>query len=232
MSDQSVRALVFDLDGTLADTAPELTDALNDSFSALGLPLAGEKLVASWVGNGAKELFITALAQTRGLGKEEILADPAYPAQAEQFQHFYHQRCGTRASLYPGGRELLDELAQTGIGCAMLTNKERLFTNKVLEHLGITDCFEPLVCGDTLATKKPDPDGLLYCAKQLGATPEETVFVGDSWVDVATARAAGMPVWACTYGYNRGEPIANEHPDRLIDNLGQIPALLARTASA
>jgi phosphoglycolate phosphatase len=96
----------------------------------------------------------------------------------------------------------------------------------VLDAHGLTSRFEVLVCGDTLATKKPDPSGAAHCLKVCGVTAQRALFVGDSSIDVATARNAGLPVWVFTHGYNMGEPIAASQPDRVLDGFKSFMAML------
>ena len=222
-----MKALVFDLDGTIANTAGELTDALNDTFEQLSYPLVSESQVQKWIGGGAKELFTTALARVSGVSKANVATDAQFPRHLELFVASYSQRCATRAGLYLGAKELLHALPSLGIPCALLTNKESCYVQPLLAFLGIEHCFDLVLCGDTVTHRKPHPVGLVTCAQHFKISAcEEMVFVGDSWIDVATARAAGIAMWACSYGYNRGQPIENEAPDRVITHLGEIHAAL------
>jgi phosphoglycolate phosphatase len=125
-------------------------------------------------------------------------------------------------------RETLAELQRTGIARAILTNKESRFTERVLQAHGLAECFDLVVSGDSLPTKKPDPSGLFHCIDSLGAAVGSCLFVGDSEIDVATAKAAGVVCWAVPYGYNHGQPIALANPDRLVDDIRPVPQYFLR----
>ena len=135
---------------------------------------------------------------------------------AEQFNAFYQQRCGTRSQLYPQVLETMVALRARGVKLAVVTNKEGRYTDTVLAAHGLSPFLDKVVSGDTQATKKPDPAGIYACLDELGVGGARALFVGDSSIDVATARNAGVAVWALPYGYNMGQPIAACAPDRVI----------------
>jgi phosphoglycolate phosphatase len=147
---------------------------------------------------------------------------------AAEFDKHYLRRCGTRSHLYPQVREVLQALRAKGVKLAVVTNKESRYTTTVLDAHHLMPVFDRVVSGDTLAAKKPDPAGIHSCLTQFQVERDRTLFVGDSSIDVATARNAGVPVWVLPYGYNMGEPIEACAPDRVI---ADFTALLATLTS-
>jgi phosphoglycolate phosphatase len=138
------------------------------------------------------------------------------PAIAAEFDIHYQNRCGTRSHLYPQVRETLARLRALGVKLAVVTNKESRYTRTVLDAHHLTPLLDHVVSGDTLPTKKPDPAGIRWCLEHFGVAANRALFVGDSSIDVATARNAGVAVWALPYGYNMGQPIEASAPDRVI----------------
>ncbi|MCB8746954.1 HAD-IA family hydrolase [Rhodoferax sp. U2-2l] len=211
--------VMFDLDGTLVETAPEILDAVNDALGRFGLPEVSQQQVDDWIGHGTLALLVKALAQITGFAPE-VVSNSALLAQiVPVYNMAYNARCGTRSHLYPQVRETLTVLRQQGARLAVVTNKEGRYTQVVLAAHQLGDLFDAVISGDTLVTKKPDPAGVSHCLAQFGVTPERALFVGDSSIDVATARAAGVPVWMLPYGYNMGEPVEACAPDRIIPDI-------------
>ncbi len=215
---------MFDLDGTLVETAPEIADAVNDTLADLSLPPAALEQVTVWIGHGTRELLVQALAQAWGCGLEVARTDVRLGDAQARFDAHYQRRCGTRSHLYPQVRETLLALRAKGTRLAVVTNKEGRYTRTVLHAHQLTPLFDCVISGDSFAQKKPNPVGAYACMKQFGVPPQRCLFVGDSSIDVATARNADVPVWALPYGYNMGEPIEASQPDRVIQSVG---ALLA-----
>ena len=217
------RALVlFDLDGTLIDTAGEIADAVNDTLRLLALPEVTQAQVNSWIGHGTQALLVTVMAQAWRVPEIQVNDHPQWPLAQQGFARCYLQRCGTRSQLYPYVREVLTALHERGVRLALVTNKETPYTQAILAAHGLTDCFEVCICGDTLPRRKPDPAGVLNCLRQLGVSADHALFVGDSAIDAQTAHHAGVPVWLLPYGYNRGEALEASHPDRIIADLRPI----------
>ena len=211
--------VMFDLDGTLVETAPEILDAVNDALGRFGLPEVSQQQVDDWIGHGTLALLVKALAQITGFAPE-VVSNSALLAQiVPVYNMAYNARCGTRSHLYPQVRETLTVLRQQGARLAVVTNKEGRYTQVVLAAHQLGGLFDAVISGDTLVTKKPDPAGVSHCLAQFGVTPERALFVGDSSIDVATARAAGVPVWMLPYGYNMGEPVEACAPDRIIPDI-------------
>ena len=214
--------VLFDLDGTLVETAPEICDAVNDTLRALGLAEVTQALVEDWIGHGTGHLLLQALAHASSRPVAQIQESSLWRAAQARFAQDYVRRCGTTSRLYPQAREVLEMLAERGVRLALVTNKEQRFTQPVLRRHALRRLFDRVVCGDTLPTRKPDPAGVLDCLRSFGVARERAVFVGDSSIDVATARNAGVRAWALTHGYNMGEPIAAARPDRLLQGLAGI----------
>ncbi len=216
------QAILFDLDGTLAETAPEIADALNDTLGALGLPTVAPDLAARWIGHGTRELLVQGLAHARHTSLDAVRADPALPEVFAVFDGHYERRTGTRSHLYPGVLETLGALRAQRCHLAVVTNKEGRHTDTVLRALGLSSAFDMVISGDTLPTKKPNPSGVQHCLQRWGIAPEQALFVGDSSIDAQTARNAGVAVCLMTYGYNMGADVRDSHPDRVLDHFGQV----------
>lgn len=217
-----VDLFLFDLDGTLVETGPEIRDAVNGTLQSLQLPSASLEAVAAWIGHGTDWLLLQALAQASGRPLETVRGSSLWSAAQPLFAMEYERRCGTTSRLYPHAREVLHRLGELGVRRALVTNKEQRFAQLVLRRHGLHSLLDRIVCGDTLPTRKPDPAGVRDCLRFFGVQPARAVFVGDSSIDVATARNARVPAWMLTYGYNMGEPIAASRPDRLLHSLDGI----------
>ena len=208
--------IMFDLDGTLIETAPEICDAVNDTLRRFDLPDVAQQQVNDWIGHGTRELLIQALAFSSMTRVEVVRTSESFPLIAAEFDIHYQARCGTRSHLYPQVRETLTALRARGVKLAVVTNKEGRFTETVLNVHHMRGLLDAVVSGDTLPTKKPDPAGIHHCLAHFGVPAHRALFVGDSSIDVATARNAGVAVWALPYGYNMGQPIESCGPDRVI----------------
>lgn len=208
--------VMFDLDGTLVETAPEIMDATNDTLRHFELAEVTQAQINVWIGHGTRELLISALAYVQQRGVEAVRADALLPAYLAEFDIHYQKRCGTRSHLYPQVRETLVALHAQGVKLAVVTNKDGRFTTIVLNAHQLMPLLHRVVSGDTMPIKKPNPAGIQSCLEQFGVAPERALFVGDSSIDVATARNAGVTVWALPYGYNMGQPIEACGPDRVI----------------
>jgi len=216
------RLVMFDLDGTLVETAPEICDAVNDTLRHFALAPVAQQQVNDWIGHGTHSLLVQALAFSQGITEAAVRASATLAELAAVFKTHYALRCGTRSQPYPDVLDTLERLRLRGAHLAVVTNKESAYTQTVLDAHALTPYFGAIVCGDTFATKKPSPEGVLACLAQFGVAPSEALFVGDSSIDVATARNAGVAVWALPYGYNMGQPIASSAPDRLIATIAEI----------
>ncbi len=215
--------ILIDLDGTLVDSVPDLAWCVDEMMRQLGLPARGEAGVRNWVGNGVERLVRRALVGQLEGEPDEAEFQRAYPI----FLQLYAENNAGRSSLYPGVREGLDALKAAGYHLGCVTNKAARFTHPLLAQLGLKNDFQIIIAGDDLAEKKPHPLPLLHAAETLGAEPERSLMVGDSRSDVKAARAAGFQIVCVSYGYNHGENIRIYEPDAVIDDLTQLPPLLA-----
>jgi phosphoglycolate phosphatase len=226
--------VMFDLDGTLVDTAPEISDAVNDALRELELRQAPERVVCDWIGHGTAELMTKAYAWSTGWSSTAVRDAGVMDAVMPMFSRFYAERCGTRSRLFPEVAASLARLRAMDVRLALVTNKETRFTESVLAAHALRPYFDPIVTGDLLLHKKPHPMPLEYCISRHKVRRERALFVGDSDIDIAAARNAGIACWAVPYGYNHGAPVAQDAPDRLIPNLGAVcdalrPSLHERT---
>lgn len=211
------RLVMFDLDGTLLDSVPDLSAAIDHMLVAMGREAVGVERVRDWVGNGAEMLVRRALSGRLQAGAED---EPVLQQAMTLFMAAYaEQHSLTR--VYPGVMECLAGLRQLGLPLAVVTNKPMRFVGPLLEAQGLGE-FDWIVGGDSLPTRKPDPAGLQWVIQQAGVSAQQALFVGDSRNDVLAARAAGVRCVALGYGYNHGRPIALEHPDLLLDNLADL----------
>ena len=190
-------AYLFDLDGTLVDTAPDINAALNHALGTHGCTGVDEAHTRHWVGHGAKALVAGAI---RDQGLDPALETPLL----DSFIDYYAGHLSTLSRPYPGVLEALDGLSERGAQLAVVTNKLTRFTEPLLEELELSPRFGAIVCGDTTANAKPAADPALEACRRLGAEPPASLFVGDSAADVGCARAAGCPVVVVRDGYNHG----------------------------
>ena len=216
LGDRPYDLILFDLDGTLIETVPEIADAVNDTLLQFGHAPASQQQITDWIGHGTRELLIQALAQATHASAEAVRGSAQFATIEAAFGEHYLRRCGSRSQLYPQVRATLTALRAAGVRLALVTNKEARYTQAVLAAHQLDQAFDRVVCGDTLAVRKPNPAGIESCLQQFGVAPERALFVGDSSIDVATARNAGIAVWVLPYGYNMGQPIAASAPDRVI----------------
>jgi phosphoglycolate phosphatase len=216
------KAIFFDLDGTLIESAPEITDAVNDTLTSMNWSSIKQSLVTNWIGHGTTELMINALAHTNQISTQQVRQSTWLNTALNIFKNQYKVRCGSRSHLYPFVAETLELLKRQGIRLAVITNKESIYTDIVLDVHQIKSSFDLIISGDTLPTKKPDPQGIFYCLSQWNLSPQDALFVGDSCIDAQTAKAGGLPAWLVPYGYNMGRPIQECTPNRIILDFSQL----------
>jgi phosphoglycolate phosphatase len=223
---ENVTTLFFDLDGTLVDSVPDLTAAVNVMLRQLGLPAREEAQVRTWVGNGMDNLIRRALANDMAGQTDPDLFARARPL----YKAAYADHISVYSDLYPGAVEGLAELHRAGFPMACVTNKLAEFALPLLDRLGIGHFFATVVGGECTPNPKPAPDALLLCAERLGVPISHGLMVGDSRNDVGAARNAGCPVVCVPYGYNHGQNIHDAQPDAVIASIADLPALLGKAA--
>jgi phosphoglycolate phosphatase len=219
--------LAFDLDGTLVDSVSEIADAVNDVLHQLSLQPVTDDQVARWVGNGTATTLLRALACRRGVGEATLANSEELLAARALFPRCYERHCGTRSRLYSGVIEALETFRGAGLAMSLVTNKEHRYTLALLHAHGLDPFFDPVISGDSLSRCKPWPDGLQACMERYGVPPSRTLFVGDSAIDVAAARAAGTTVWLLPHGYNQGASIESAEADRVLADFDALRVALA-----
>ena len=210
--------VMYDLDGTLLDTASEIADATNLTLQEFGHETVSEEQVRGWIGHGTGWLMKTAWQNTQGP------LDAPWDKVMERFVFHYEATAGTRSKAFPHVLETLRRARDYGVKQALVTNKESRFTERVLQRHGLADAFDMVICGDSLPVKKPDPGVIEHCLSAFGVTKGEALFIGDSEIDVSTAKAAGVVCWAVPYGYNLGKPIEDAMPDRIVPDIRDVPS--------
>jgi phosphoglycolate phosphatase len=217
------RAVAFDLDGTLVDSAPDLAAAANGMLAALGHRALPVERVAAAIGDGIDALVARALAESTG---REPNADEL-AAAASRFREIYAKNVFRATRIYPGVKEGLERLAGRGLRLGCITNKASPFTKALLEEAGLARWFAFVECADSVEQRKPAPYLLLKACRDLRIAPSELLYVGDSALDVAAARAAGCPVVMVAYGYNRGRPASESAADAVIATLADLAGMRA-----
>jgi len=202
---------LFDLDGTLVDTAPDINRALNYALDRAGLAAVDEALTRHWVGHGARVLIQQAL-----LHQARVEQDPE-PMLADFLSH-YEAHIADHSAPYPRVIEALETLRGRGARLAVVTNKLTRLTVPLLHALDLAGLFDSIVCGDTAPLPKPAADPAWHALRALRLEPPEALFVGDSTTDVACARAAGCPVVCVADGYNHGVAPAALGADAIIES--------------
>lgn len=219
-----VKAVMIDLDGTLADTIPDLAVAANAMLRELGRAELEVSLIRTFVGKGIPKLVERALAGRIDGEAPADLFERALPI----YERCYAAVNGRHSVLYPGVASGLAALRAAGFPLACVTNKAGSFTLPLLEHLGVAGYFAQVVAGDTLPQKKPDPAPLLHACRYLGVEPREMLVIGDSVNDAQAARAAGCPVFCVPYGYNEGRDVRELDVDAIVTSLDEAAGLITR----
>jgi phosphoglycolate phosphatase len=208
--------VVFDLDGTLVDTAPDLIETLNVVFARDGLPAVDYAAARDMIGGGARRMIENAL-KLQG----RVLADGVIDRMFADFIARYAAHIADRSQPFPGLDAALDRLAERGCRFAVCTNKIEGLSRLLLGALGLAPRFATICGQDTFGVQKPDPEMLRRTIQAAGGALQRTVMVGDSGIDIATARAAGVPIVAVDFGYSE-TPVKDLRPDRLISHFSEL----------
>lgn len=218
----SARAIVFDLDGTLLDTLPDLARAANLMLAELDLPQVEEETVRAYIGDGAVRLVKRVLT-----GDWEREPDPALFTRAMPiFNRHYRAGVAHETRPFPGVVEGLQAFRAKGFPLGCITNKPEMFTLPLLDETGLAPYFDLVVSGDILPRKKPDPMPITYACGYFAARPERVVLIGDSGNDREAAHAAGCPTLGVTYGYIPGGDVRSLGFDAIVDSLDEAVALI------
>ena len=205
--------LIFDLDGTLVDSKLDLVHSVNAARGMMNLPPIAEDLVASYVGDGAPVLM------RRALGPDAGEAD--VQRSLEFFLGYYREHMLDNTTLYPGVRQALDRMRDNNSAMAVLTNQPVRFSQDMVDRLGLHEHFFRVYGGNSFDQKKPNPIGIETLLGESGAPRERTIMVGDSHVDVRTARNANVKACGVLYGF-QPESFRQEPPDILVENMNQL----------
>ena len=204
-----IKAVLFDLDGTLADTAPDLCYTLNRMRAARNLPALPVAATRAYTSLGARGLL--------GVGLDVTPAHPDYNALREEFLAIYADNLCRETRLFPGMPELLGELERRGLLWGVVTNKAERFTHPLLEQLGVHKRAACIIGGDTTGRTKPDPAPLYAASERIGIAPQHCVYVGDDRRDVEAGRSAGMKTVVVKFGYLNGNDPETWNADAMID---------------
>lgn len=207
------QSVTFDLDGTLLDTIVDLAEACRRMLEELGEPPRSQAEIHRFVGKGMAVLVERCL--TRGSAPS---AERLHHA-IEVFKRHYAEVNGHYTQIYPGVVEGLQAWKASGLKLGVVTNKPGMFTEALLERMGLADYFDVVVSGDTTAHKKPHPEPILHACRIFGVSPGRNLHVGDSRNDIHAAHAAGCPCYCVPYGYNEGEPVDSADCDALVSDL-------------
>jgi phosphoglycolate phosphatase len=212
--------IIFDLDGTLIDSVPDLAVAVNFMLESLKRDVFDENTIRFWVGNGAQVLVRRALLGSSEIDKE--LDEDLYNKALEIFLNYYKKHLCVHTQTYKNVPQTLHSLKTKGYRLAIVTNKPIDFVAPILNGLHLNDLFELTIGGDSLTKKKPDPLPLHYVCEKLNVSVEDALMVGDSKNDILAANAAKMQSIGVSYGYNYGENIDFYNPDEVVDDFADI----------
>jgi phosphoglycolate phosphatase len=207
------QSVTFDLDGTLLDTVADLAEACRLMLDEVGAPPRTQAEVHSFVGKGMAVLVERCLSHAQPPSAEQL------HAAIESFKRHYAVVNGQFTRIYPGVIEGLQAWQASGLKMGVVTNKPGMFTEVLLERMGLVDYFDVVVSGDTTAHKKPHPEPILHACRLFNVRPDRNLHIGDSRHDIHAAHAAGCLAYAVPYGYNEGEPVDSADCDALVSDL-------------
>ncbi len=214
--------LVFDLDGTLVDTAPDLIASTNHVLDHLGLPPVDAHSLRPWVGHGAKYMIEKAIGPAG-----ENLTQAQHDALLERYLDYYGRNIAVGSRPFEGVVAALEKFQGAGAKLAICTNKTERMSKLLLDALDLNRFFAAVAGRDTLSAAKPHPDALLGTIRMAGGDAARAIMIGDSGIDVATAKAAGVPVIGVSFGYT-DTPVREFAPDAVIDHYRELERAIAR----
>ena len=227
MTVKTKQLLIFDFDGTLIDSVPDLTDATNAMLTTLGKETYPIETIRNWIGNGSRLLVERAL-----VGKVEVLEGELTVEEADHAEQIffdaYKKLSGSKTVAYPDVDSGLKQLKAAGYTLALVTNKPIRFVPKILQSFGWQDLFSEVLGGDSLLTKKPDPAPLLHVCEALNVAPEQAVMIGDSRNDILAGQNANMDTIGLSYGYNYGQDIRELNPTEAFDGFADLVTWIMR----
>ena len=214
------KVIIFDFDGTLIDSEPDLALARKHMLEQLNREVYSQEMISHWVGNGAETLVKRALSGSVVIDKS--IKQKLFENALNIFLKFYAQNLCVKTYLYPNVKETLEQLKKKGYTMVIVTNKPANFVAPILKGLKIDEFFEFYLGGDSLERRKPDPMPLLYVCEKFNITVNECVMIGDSKNDIISANSAKIESVGVTYGYNYGEDISTYHPTIVVDDFANI----------
>ena len=217
----AVRGILFDLDGTLVDSAPDIANAANNMLKTLGEPAAEPEQIRGWIGNGIPKLVKRALSKHFDGEPDPVLFNQALPI----FMQHYERDVCVDSYLYEGVPETLQKLHDQGFTLGCVTNKNASCTLPLLHQLEIDRYFTSIVSGDTCANKKPHPEPILFGIQEMELSTKSCALIGDSAHDIHAAHAANIPAIAVSYGYNQGVDLNTQNPYAIVDQFADILSL-------
>lgn len=224
---QNKQLLIFDFDGTLIDSVPDLADATNTMLEQLGKPTFPLDTIKEWVGNGSRLLIERAL-----LGRTAVIAGELSVEEADHAEQLfftaYAEHDASKTVAYPDVDQGLRQLKEAGFTLALVTNKPIRFVPKILENFGWTTLFSEVLGGDSLPVKKPDPAPLLQVCETLHFKPAQALMIGDSINDILAGQNAGIDTIGLSYGYNYGKNIRDSNPTQTFDNFADLLEFLMK----
>lgn len=222
----SAPLVIFDLDGTLVDTAPDLIDSLNHTIAIADLEPVTFDDLTHLVGQGARVMIRRAFEL-----RKVQLTDDQGEALLARFMDHYRANMPGKSTVFPGTVECLQRLASAGMTLAVCTNKTEALAIPLIETLGLTSHFAAITGGDTFPVRKPDAGHILGTIERAGGNPSTAVMIGDSINDILAARNAGIPSIGVTFGYT-DVPMASLSPDRIIDSFDELTVAMVQGLTA
>ena len=217
---ENKKFLLFDLDGTLIDSVPDLIDSVNYTLDKIGLSKFDDDIIRSWVGNGAAILVQRALSGDINI--DDNLDQNLYKKALDIFMEHYSKNLSNHTVVYDGVKETLEKLIEDGYILAIVTNKPDQFVQEILEDVDLLKYFTIYIGAGVTKKRKPDPQPLLYVVDKLGTKIENCVMVGDSSNDIIAAKKIDMDSIGVTYGYNHSQDISTYNPTIVVDHFKDI----------